>query len=100
MVVLTVIAVACGTAGDMVGEMMDSGVPDAGAQDTPVQCRDGNTGTFTINPGQTEATVCHRSDNAYEGKSYCIRVKVPWFEGTSEGFMSSCATVTSVTLHN
>ena len=32
MVALTVVAVACGTAGDMMGEIMDSGVPDAGAQ--------------------------------------------------------------------
>jgi hypothetical protein len=35
MVGLVVVAVACGTAGDMVGEMLDSGVPDAGAQPTP-----------------------------------------------------------------
>jgi len=32
MVALVVVAVACGTAGDMVGEILDSGVPDAGAQ--------------------------------------------------------------------
>ena len=32
MVVLAAVAVACGTGADMVGEMMDSGVPDAGAQ--------------------------------------------------------------------
>jgi len=32
MVALVVIAVACGTAGDMVGEILDSGVPDAGAE--------------------------------------------------------------------
>jgi hypothetical protein len=32
MVALVVIAVACGSGADMMGEIMDSGVPDAGAQ--------------------------------------------------------------------
>jgi len=32
MVALTLAAIACSTGADMVGEMMDSGVPDAGAQ--------------------------------------------------------------------
>ena len=32
---LVVVAVACGTGADMVGEMLDGGVPDAGAQPTP-----------------------------------------------------------------
>jgi hypothetical protein len=37
MVGLVVVAIACATGADMVGEMMDSGVPDAGAQPgTPV----------------------------------------------------------------
>ncbi len=32
MVVLVVVAVACGTGADMMGEILDAGVPDAGAQ--------------------------------------------------------------------
>ncbi len=32
MVGLVVVAIACGTGADMMGEIMDSGVPDAGAQ--------------------------------------------------------------------
>jgi hypothetical protein len=35
MVGLVAVAIACGSAADMVGEIMDSGVPDAGAQPTP-----------------------------------------------------------------
>jgi hypothetical protein len=42
MVGLVVVAVACGTGADMMGEIMDSGVPDAGAQpDGGVQLGDG-----------------------------------------------------------
>jgi hypothetical protein len=44
MVGLTVIAVACGTAGDMAGEMLDSGVPDAGAQPGDCPCEVGPQG--------------------------------------------------------
>lgn len=32
---LTLAVIACGTGADMMGEIMDSGVPDAGAQPTP-----------------------------------------------------------------
>ena len=32
MVGLVVVAIACSSAGDMIGEILDSGVPDAGAQ--------------------------------------------------------------------
>jgi hypothetical protein len=39
MVALVVVAVACGSGADMMGEIMDSGVPDAGAQP-------GTEGTF------------------------------------------------------
>jgi hypothetical protein len=43
---LAVVAIACGSAGEMIGEMLDSGVPDAGAQpgELMVQCDvvDGN----------------------------------------------------------
>jgi hypothetical protein len=35
MVGLALVAIACATGGDMVDEMLDSGVPDAGAQPTP-----------------------------------------------------------------
>ncbi len=41
---LTAVAVACGTAGDMVGEMLDSGVPDAGAQPGECPCEAGPQG--------------------------------------------------------
>jgi hypothetical protein len=44
MVGLTVIAVACGTAGDMAGEILDSGVPDAGAQPGDCPCEAGPQG--------------------------------------------------------
>jgi hypothetical protein len=44
MVGLVVVAVACGTAGDMVGEMLDSGVPDAGAQPGDCPCEVGPQG--------------------------------------------------------
>ncbi len=35
MVGIVVVAIACSSAGDMIGEILDSGVPDAGAQPTP-----------------------------------------------------------------
>ncbi len=106
---LAVLAIACSeSVGGMLEDagqmMMDAGdmmQPDAGAQDREVSCRDGSNGTFAIaNPGKTEATVCYRSDAQFEGERYCHRANVPWFEGTSEGFMFTCANVTSVTLHN
>jgi len=106
---LAVLVVACSEtvggimqdAGDMLADAGDMMQPDAGAQDREVSCVDGINGTFAIaNPGKTEATVCYRSDAQFEGESYCHRANVPWFEGTSEGFMFTCVNVTSVTLHN
>jgi hypothetical protein len=106
---LVVVAFACGTGADMMGEILDSGVPDAGAQDTPATCNKGEGSSrwaeFPMsNPGQTEITVCYaaRPENppGPARKANCTRVIAPWYEGTSTGFLWSCDDTMTITVHN
>jgi hypothetical protein len=112
--------VACSSAGDMMSEIMDSGVPDAGAQDTPAECNkremvpgsDGNFwrwAEFEIEPGQTEATVCTlRNSWPFDGQTHCTRYKPQWIQGTNTAIVL-CGfeypdridnEVVSITVHN
>jgi hypothetical protein len=106
---LVVVAFACGTGADMVGEILDSGVPDAGAQDTPASCNKGEGSSrwaeFSIsNPGQTEVTICYAARPELGGpyaKPSCSRLIAPYYEGTNTGLVWSCDdTVTAITVHN
>lgn len=129
MVGLALVAIACATGADMVGEMMmDASVPDAGAQDTPAQCEkvgsepwgDGGradyyAAEFDADPGQTEVTVCRDGNLFSRSRAYCHRSIAQWHEGTSMGFWScgvryfdadgntaadGVAQIRSVTVHN
>jgi len=104
---LVVVAIACSGGADMLGEMLDASVPDAGAQDTPVQCNKsmvdtGNPGNegivtitqrwaeFSVTPGVTEVTTCGRFASGrppWGNDVFCFRNKARWKEGTSTGFV-------------
>ena len=102
--VLALAAIACSSGADMIGEMMDSGVPDAGAQDTPVQCnkqeQDPDFETkfiyhwaeFPVTPGVTEVTTCYRyaADGAppHRDGVFCWRGKANWKQGANIGVVS------------
>jgi len=110
MVVLALVALACGEtvggmmqdAGAMLADAGDMMQPDAGAQDTPVQCDKSSTSgdpeltyhwaEFPVTPGQTEITICNTGDPAspvaYGSRDTCSRITAPWFDGTSTGFWS------------
>jgi hypothetical protein len=106
-------------AGEM---MMDASVPDAGAQDMPVECNkqedhpNGITiihwAEFPVTPGQTEVTVCRpwlRTTPPFN-RDFCYRKVADWYHGTSTGFVECGGenTVTpswagkplSITVHN
>ena len=82
--------------------MQDGSVPDAGAQDTPVECgevgsepwgdggrADYYSAEFDANPGQTEVTVCQDGTTLFSrGRPTCYRGTAGWHEGTSTGFVS------------
>jgi len=119
--VLAVVAFACSEqAGQMLidaGEMMQ---PDAGAQDTPVECnkseQNPNSQTkqvwhwaeFEIDPGRTEVTVCTlRPGWPFGGQTHCSRSKALWIQGTNTAIVF-CGfeyedridnEVTSITVH-
>jgi hypothetical protein len=104
---LALVGFACA---ESVGQMLedagtmlqDGSVPDAGAQDTPVECNKSEDyqcgeatctqhwAEFPITPGQTEVTICNPGDPnstvEYGRLDTCYRTKAAWFDGTSTGF--------------
>jgi hypothetical protein len=121
MVVLALVALACGEtvggmmqdAGAMLADAGDMMQPDAGAQDTPVQCDKSSTSgdpeltyhwaEFPVTPGQTEITICYGGNPDSYGPSKrdtCNRLVSPWYEGTNTGAIHCGGNVTSITVHN
>ena len=114
MIALAVLALACSEsvggmmqdagsmladAGDVIRDAGDMMQPDAGAQDTPVECNKSETtevgyayywAEFPIStPGETEVTVCNHGDPdsvlSYSRRDQCNRWIAGWFDGTNTG---------------